>query len=117
MRPSGPAKRDFTAWRGSNAPVIQMRLLNPDKTLQDLTGHDLILTCRMSDGDVIASLSDGGLSMDDTGLITWAMSLTDSRRLRVGRYNPYAIERREPDGAQYPQMVGIIIGMDYPNGD
>lgn len=117
MRPASPAKRDFSVYRGSNAPVIQMRLRNPDGTLQDLTGHDLILTATVVDGTLSASLSDGGLAMDDTGLIVRAPSLTDSRRVRPGRLNPYSIERREPDGAQFPIMTGTLIGKDYPNGD
>ncbi|GHE69830.1 hypothetical protein GCM10019059_31930 [Camelimonas fluminis] len=112
-----PGKRDFTVYRGSNAPVIQMRLRNPDGSLQDLTGHDLILTVSVSDGEIVASLSNGGLTIDHTGLIVWAPSLEGSRRVRVGRYNQYAFERRQPDGEQYPLLVGLITGVDYPNAD
>lgn len=117
MNCDGPAVLNLTVCRGSNAPALCMRYLNPDGSLQSLSGHDLILVVTLPGGDLTASLSNGGLKMDDDGLITWSPSLEESRRIPPGRMTVYALEHRDPSGVQQPDIIGRITGVDYPNGD
>ena len=113
-----PAKWNITAGRGSNRPILKFRLENPDDgSPQDLTGANLIAVAEVADGRIIASLSDGGLIHGQDGYVTWALSIDDSYRIRPGALTRYAIERVDPGGDQYPVIVGVIIGRDYPNVD
>lgn len=108
-----PVKRDLTVHRGSNRKILKFRFKGAGDPVEQLTGADLIAVALVADGAIVASLSEGGLTLDSRGFVSWALSEADSLRVRPGAITTYAIERVDPGGARYPVIEGVITGKDY----
>jgi len=119
-RVTAPAQWNLVVWKGSNEDVLVFRIKDDEGNIDALEeGDDFVFFAQIPGGVTIRhSIEDGGLTHDvETGCISYAPSIEESRLYARGDSNTYSVERRTPDGGQLPYFYGTIIGKAYPNDD